>query len=111
MSPQQNKEYLRSLLRKRHRISGASGMRVFRQKDGKHGGCVSSSPEGKMSPQRQMGVIKKADKVCYLFSERLAPPHQRSAARRVFRQKDGSRKAVYPLPLRGRCRLSDRWGS
>jgi hypothetical protein len=44
MSHQQNKEYPRSLQSKRHRISGASGMRVFRQKDGKHGGCVSLSP-------------------------------------------------------------------
>jgi hypothetical protein len=44
MSPQQNKEYLRSLRSKRHRISDASVMRVFRQKDGKHGGCASFSP-------------------------------------------------------------------
>jgi hypothetical protein len=44
MSRSDNRGYLRSLQSKRHRISGASGMRVFRQKDGKHGGCVSFSP-------------------------------------------------------------------
>jgi len=39
-------------------LQAASGMRVFRQKDGKHGGCASFPPPGEMSRSDKGGHKK-----------------------------------------------------
>jgi hypothetical protein len=59
-------------------------------------------PVGGNVAQRQWGISSELAK--------QATPHQRSAARRVFRQKDGSRKAVHPFPPVGGNVAQRQWG-